>query len=209
MAQGPAIPLCCASAACLGLMLRRCAPSSKHPTLANTPYLLYPLAVSSFHWCVLGGSVQALVYTTVCAQMADDVARGQSPMLIVTGPPQSGKKFSLVGKLGEFVGMGISGRLAADILERIEHAAGAEGALSCRMGIYQVDSEREYAVLKALQHDLGTDVLDQQVMSHGRVRDLLSLPPERRGLVEERIPNNRRRMAVESLTRERVQVRKQ
>jgi hypothetical protein len=42
-------------------------------------------------------------------------------------------------------------------------------------------------------------------MGAGRVRDLLSVPPERRALTEERLPNNRRRMAVDSLRRERVQ----
>ena len=45
----------------------------------------------------------------------------------------------------------------------------------------------------------------KQVMGVGRVRDLLSVPPERRALVEERLSNNRRRMAVDSLTRERAQ----
>jgi len=76
------------------------------------------------------------VYKTVCAQMADDVVRGHSACLIVAGPPQSGKRFSLVGKLGEFVGMGLAPRLASDILDRMEHSA--DGPLSCKMGIYQV-----------------------------------------------------------------------
>ena len=42
-------------------------------------------------------------------------------------------------------------------------------------------------------------------MGVGRVRDLLCVPTERRALSEERLPNNRRYMAVDSLTRERVQ----
>ena len=45
----------------------------------------------------------------------------------------------------------------------------------------------------------------KQVMGVGRVRDLLSVPPERRALVEERLSNNRRRMTVDSLMRERAQ----
>jgi len=87
------------------------------------------------------------VYKTVCAQMADDVVRGHSACLIVAGPPQSGKRFSLVGKLGEFVGMGLAPRLASDILDRMEHSA--DGPLSCKMGIYQVRA-REVAEYVAL-----------------------------------------------------------
>ena len=69
--------------------------------------------------------------------MADDVAGGQSACIIVAGPTQSGKRFSLVGKLGEFVGMGLAPRLAADILDRIE-VARSDCSLFCKLGIYQV-----------------------------------------------------------------------
>jgi hypothetical protein len=81
--------------------------------------------------------MQALVYKTVCSQMADDVAGGHSVCLVVAGLPQSGKRFSLIGKLGEFVAMGLAPRLAADILERAEQSR-ADGQLSCKVGIYQV-----------------------------------------------------------------------
>ena len=69
--------------------------------------------------------------------MADDVVGGHSACLVVAGPPQSGKRFSLVGNLGEFVGMGLAPRLAADILDRAEQAR-ADGPLSCNVGVYQV-----------------------------------------------------------------------
>lgn len=69
--------------------------------------------------------------------MADDVVGGHSACLVVAGPPQSGKRFSLVGNLGEFVGMGLAPRLAADILDRAEQVQ-ADGPLSCNVGIYQV-----------------------------------------------------------------------
>lgn len=69
--------------------------------------------------------------------MAEEIVGGQSACLIVAGPPQSGKRFSLVGRLGEFVGMGLAPRLAADILDRME-GAGVDGPLSCKIGIYQV-----------------------------------------------------------------------
>ena len=81
--------------------------------------------------------MQALVYKTVCSQMANDVAGGHSVCLVVAGLPQSGKRFSLIGKLGEFVAMGLAPRLAADILERAEQSR-ADGQLSCKVGIYQV-----------------------------------------------------------------------
>ena len=92
------------------------------------------------------------MYKTVCAQMADDVVRGHSACLIVAGPPQSGKRFSLVGKLGEFVGMGLAPRLASDILDRMEHSA--DGPLSCKIGIYQVRAREvaEYVALKPPPH---------------------------------------------------------
>ncbi len=122
---------------------------------------------------------QAIVYKKVCSQMADDVACKKTACLIIGGPRERDKHFSLVGKLGNFVGMGIAPRLAADVLERLEGLRSDE-ALTCKMGIYQI---------------LGV----------GRVRDLLSVPPERRALAEERLPNNMRRIAVDDLARERVQ----
>lgn len=122
---------------------------------------------------------QALVYKSVCGQMAEDVAGGKSAIAIVAGPPHSGKRFSLVGKLSELVGMGLVPRLAADILARIESLGADANPLYCMMGIYQV-------------------------MGVGRVRDLLSIPAERRVLEEERLAHNRRRMTVQGLTRERV-----
>ena len=77
------------------------------------------------------------MYKTVCSQMANDVAGGHSVCLVVAGLPQSGKRFSLIGNLGEFVAMGLAPRLAADILERAEQSR-ADGQLSCKVGIYQV-----------------------------------------------------------------------
>jgi hypothetical protein len=120
-----------------------------------------------------------MVYKTVCSQMANDVACKKTACLIIGGPRESDKHFSLIGKLGNFVGMGIAPRLAADVLERIEGLR-SDGVLTCKMAIYQI-------------------------LRVGRVRDLLSVPPERRALAEERLPNNMRRITVDALARERVQ----
>lgn len=82
--------------------------------------------------------MQALVYKNFCLGMAEDVALGQTACVIVGGPRGSGKQFCLVGQLGNFGGMGIAPRLAADILDKVESMR-SDAAMTVKMGIYQVD----------------------------------------------------------------------
>ena len=120
---------------------------------------------------------QAAVFAGVCGRMADGLIDGHSACLVVAGPENSGRHFSLVGTLGEVAGIGLAPRLAADILDKMAGAQSDDAcALRCRIAVYQV---------------MGID----------RVRDLLSVPPERRAVAEECLPNGQRRRSVGSLVR--------
>ena len=120
---------------------------------------------------------QAAVFAGVCGRMADGLIDGHSACLVVAGPENSGRQFSLVGTLGEVAGIGLAPRLAADILDKMAGAQSDDAcALRCRIAVYQV---------------MGID----------RVRDLLSVPPERRAVAEECLPNGQRRRSVGSLVR--------
>ena len=118
---------------------------------------------------------QAAVFAGVCGRMADGLIDGRSACLVVAGPEHSERQFSLVGTLGEVAGIGLAPRLAADILDKMAGTQ-SDAALRCRIAVYQV---------------MGID----------RVRDLLSVPPERRAVAEECLPNGQRRRSVGSLVR--------
>ena len=57
--------------------------------------------------------------------------------MIATGPPRSGKSFSLFGELGEFARMGIVPRLGSDILD---HISGEEAKVYMTMSYYETGS---------------------------------------------------------------------
>jgi len=112
---------------------------------------------------VLGcNASQATLYRASALGIGERLLKGASGCWLALGPPQSGKTYATVGELGEFSRMGVTARMASDVLDKLRSPCLATSDLMLTMSCFLLGDEYE---------------------DRTNVRDLLSSPPLYRPLV--------------------------